>query len=110
MPFQSCHHAGVHPYRKSRSAADATATIFGVLTGWRLDAVPAVEHVCLASITECEQLRRLRRAERANPLQQLAAFPVPQPRDEADGRDPVRESSRVEHLFVRAAELAGDDE
>src|SRR6266516_1644760 len=29
MPFQICHHAGVQPYRKSRSVADATARILG---------------------------------------------------------------------------------
>src|SRR6476659_8856308 len=32
-PFQSCHHAGVLPYRKSRSIADAKARILGVCTG-----------------------------------------------------------------------------
>src|SRR3954462_11623122 len=37
-PFQICHHAGVHPYRKSRSVADATARIFGApgtVSVWR---------------------------------------------------------------------------
>src|SRR3954467_11271182 len=87
-PFQICHHAGVQPYLKSRSVADATARIFGAagiasvwlrgqtlqLLGESCDVIDAVD----ADAAERVQLTRTpepvlrrRRAEMAGELDRV---------------------------------------
>src|SRR5918994_2502986 len=85
-PFQSCHQAGVQPYRKSRSIADATARILGrekcraFFTGSILPKSPAESRKDFGHVGKLE---RSGGRECSDPLEQVCALFVRQLSDEA---------------------------
>src|SRR5688572_2908832 len=65
IPFQSCHHAGVQPYRKSSSTADARTRILGSFTAgqsrhrdgalWRASALTRLHAIAGAGATTARE-------------------------------------------------------